>query len=364
MTKVFFIINCFSKGGGAESLLTSIVNNLDKNKYQIGIMEIIHDNIKKEPTNPNVMIYPYYVEANAIDRKERMYYVYHEWDKVIYDYIPNDYDIYISFNYLKPSFLLPKGNKNIAWIHGDIYDLNENNMFEEKELQREALKKANKIVAISDITKKSIIDLYPEYAEKINVIYNGIDIDKILQKSRENCSIKIEENSILAIGRLDDNKNPIRLLEIFNGILNRGEDCHLYYLGYGVLANDVIARSKELRIDDRVHLLGYHDNPFPIIKQCKVVSMMSKSEGFGLAMLEGLVLGKPFVAPRIGAAEMLSNGGECGTVINTDDEAIDAFIKYLKVEDIGEKCRQSAQRFSLNAYIQKIEELLDCMMEC
>ena len=44
MKKVFFIINCYSKGGGAESLLTKIVNNLDETKYEIGIMEIIHDN--------------------------------------------------------------------------------------------------------------------------------------------------------------------------------------------------------------------------------------------------------------------------------------------------------------------------------
>ena len=86
-------------------------------------MEIIHDTIKKEPIHENVKMYPYYTLADAADRKARMYYVYHEWDKVIQEYIPQDYDIYVSFNYLKPSFLLPKGKKCIAWIHGDVYDL-------------------------------------------------------------------------------------------------------------------------------------------------------------------------------------------------------------------------------------------------
>ena len=120
MKKVFFIINCFSAGGGAESLLTQIVNHLDANKYEIGIMEIIHDSIKEEPVNSNIKIYPHYVKADAPDRKSRMYYVYHEWDRVIQEYIPQDYDLYVSFNYLKPTFLLPKGKKNIAWIHGDV----------------------------------------------------------------------------------------------------------------------------------------------------------------------------------------------------------------------------------------------------
>ena len=64
MKKIFFIINCFSKGGGAESLLAQIVNRLNPQKYEIGIMEIIHDNIKEEKLNSNIRLYPYYVEAN------------------------------------------------------------------------------------------------------------------------------------------------------------------------------------------------------------------------------------------------------------------------------------------------------------
>ena len=92
MKKIFFIINCYTKGGGAESLLTQIVNHLNPEKYEIGIMEIIHDTIKTEPVNSNIRIYPYYVKADDSERKAKMYYVYHEWDKVIAEYIPMDYD--------------------------------------------------------------------------------------------------------------------------------------------------------------------------------------------------------------------------------------------------------------------------------
>ena len=103
-------------------------------------MEIIHDTIKSEPINSNIKLYPYYVKADAPDRKARMYHVYHEWDRVIEEYIPKDYDLYVSFNYLKPSFLLPPGKKNIAWIHGDVYDLAAENKKEELELQRKGFK--------------------------------------------------------------------------------------------------------------------------------------------------------------------------------------------------------------------------------
>ena len=56
--KVFFIISSFSMGGGAESLLTTIVNNLNPEKYEIGIMEITHSNKKIEPVNANIKIFP------------------------------------------------------------------------------------------------------------------------------------------------------------------------------------------------------------------------------------------------------------------------------------------------------------------
>ena len=73
MKKVFFIINSFSWGGGAEALLTQIVNHLNPEKYEIGLMEIIHADIKKEPVNSNVKIYPYYVRADDPERKAKMY---------------------------------------------------------------------------------------------------------------------------------------------------------------------------------------------------------------------------------------------------------------------------------------------------
>ena len=51
MKKVLFIIWCYSLGGGAESLLTTIVNNLNIKKYKMGIMEVWHTKLKREPVN-------------------------------------------------------------------------------------------------------------------------------------------------------------------------------------------------------------------------------------------------------------------------------------------------------------------------
>lgn len=364
MKKIFFIINSFSWGGGAEALLTQIVNHLNPKKYKIGIMEIIHAGIKTEPVNSNIEIFPYYVKADDPERKSKMYYVYHEWDKVIQNYIPQDYDLYVSFNYLKPSFLLPKGKKNIAWIHGDVYNLALPDMKEERELQNEAFRKADRIVSISDITTQSLVELFPEHKEKLQIIYNGIDVTDVRRKAKELTNIRLQHPAILSVGRLDENKNPLKLLDIFEKIYKKEENIHLYYLGYGSLEEDVKKNAKKMGLDKNVHLLGYHDNPFPIIAQCDVSCMFSLSEGFPMALLESVALDKPFVSSLIGGARILANEESCGRVVDTDDEAVKAILDFIHKEKqlIIKECRKSIKHFEMDNYITQIEQLFDEIM--
>ena len=365
MKKIFFIINCFSAGGGAESLLTQIVNNINSQKYEIGIMEIIHDDIKTEPINGNIKIYPYYVKSNDPKRKQKMYYVYHEWDWVIQNYIPSDYDLYVSFNYLKPSFLLPKGKKNIAWIHGDVYNLAQSVLAEERALQNEAFYKADKIIAISDITLQSLLDLFPEHKDRFQVICNGIDTQEVRNKARQHTDVHLQHPALLSVGRLDANKNPMRTLDIFEKVYQKNKNTHLYYLGYGNLENDVINAAENKKIRKNVHLLGYYDNPFPIINQCDVSCMFSLSEGFPMALLESVALDKPFVSSVIGGSRILANGQKCGRTVETDEEAVKAIFELLDIDrnEITKECKKSIKRFELKEYIRQIEELFDEVME-
>lgn len=365
MKKLFFIINCYSKGGGAEAVLTKIVNHLNPSKYEIGIMEIIHDTIKKEPVNDNIRLYPYYVKADDPQRKSKMYYVYHEWDKVIQEYIPSDYDLYISFNYLKPTFLLPPDKRTVAWIHGDVYDLAQADKTEERKLQELAFRKVDKIVSISDITNRSLCDLFPDHRDKIEIIYNGIDVEETRKRAKEPTKMQLQHPAILSVGRLDANKNPLRMLDIFEKAYRENNTAHLYYLGYGMLEEAVKEKAKEKGIEKNVHLLGYHDNPFPIIAQCDISCMFSHSEGFPMALLESVALDKPFVSSIVGGARILANEQRCGRTVETDAEAADAILELLQTDrqQIIEECRKSIKRFALDTYIRQIEELFDRVLE-
>ena len=365
MKKVFFIIYTFSKGGGAESLLTTIVNNLNPDKYEIGIMEIVHDYKKEEPINENIKTYPYYMVFDDPQRKTRMYSVYHEWDKVIDEYVPKDYDLYVSFNFLRPSFLLPPGKKNIAWIHSDVYVLGQENMTEERALQNEAFYKANRIVSISDITTQSLLELFPEHRDRLQVIYNGLDIQKVRERAKEQTEIKLQHPAVLSVGRLDERKNPLRLFNIFERLHQMNPDVHLYYMGYGDLQEAVAKEADEKGVSGQVHFLGYRENPFPIMAQADVIGMFSTSEGFPMALLEGVALDVPFVSSVIGGSRILANDQRCGRTVETDQEAAEALLELLETDKdvIKEECRASIERFDLKEYIRQIEELFDQVLE-
>ena len=122
---------------------------------------------------------------------------------------------------------------------------------------------------------------------------------------------------------------------------------------------------KQKGLGENVHLLGYHNNPFPIIAQCDVSCMFSLAEGFPMALLESVALDKPFVSSVIGGARILANKQRCGRVVETDEEAADAILKLLHVEKnkIVQECRESIKRFELKEYMRQIENLFDEVLE-
>ena len=363
--RLLFIIWSYTYGGGAEALLTMIANNLNPQKYDVSIIEYHHAEIKTEPVHDHIHVLPPIEAVPTPENRSKTWQLYHSPDVLINTYIKKDYDLYISFNYLIPTFLLPAGTKNISWIHGDVYDLAEEKVLRERKRQDVAFHKARKIVVISDNTERSVIDLFPDHADKVVKIYNGVDTDKVRRRSAEETAIRLEGPSLLFVGRLDENKNPARLVRVLKLVHERGIRAHLYFMGKGDEDQKVLARTEEENLHGFVHLLGYQQNPFPVIRQCDVVCLLSRSEGFSVSLLEAVALDRPFIAPRIGGAVELSDHGSCGTIIETDEEAAEAICTLLKreKEEIAAACRKSIERFALSHYIGQIETLFDSVME-
>ncbi|MCR2045726.1 glycosyltransferase [Acetatifactor muris] len=363
--KILFIIWSYTYGGGAETLLTMIVNHLNPEKYDISIIEYEHSDLKSEPVNSNIHVLPPIEKVETPDHQKKGYQAYYTPEVLTARYIKGDYDLYVSFNYQIPTFLLPAETKNIAWIHTDIYDLALENAERERKLQGKAFQKVKKIVAISDFTKKSLVELFPEHREKVIKIYNGIDLDNVRKQAMEDTIEKLDNNAIISVARLDKNKNPLRLLCIFKKVYQIRPDVRLYYLGDGKLRKELEMEITKEGLDGVVKLLGYVDNPYPIIKQASVLCLFSESEGFPMSVMEALALGIPFVSTNVGGCDVLTNGARCGRIIHTDSEAVEAILELMGADckKLRNECRKSVERFSIDTYISQIEKLFDTVME-
>lgn len=362
--KLLFIIWSFSYGGGAEKILANIVNNIDLNKYKVDIIEYWNADIKREIVNEEITILPSIINAQNDSRIKKILY------KIILETFPNilrkkyireKYDVEISFNYMIPTFLLSKKCKTISWIHGDVYDLKENK--KDYLLQKKSFKYVDKIVSISNNTYNSLIDVYPEYSDKVVLINNGFNTKEIIQKAEEIKLSKLNVPSLLFINRFDENKNPIYAVEIAKILKEDNINFKLYFIGKGDLDIKINEKIKDYGLEKEVEILGYKENPYPYIKNSDIVLGCSKSEGFPTIFVEAISLGKPFVTTNVGGVVEISDNQKCGFIAeNINDYVNDIKIlindknKYKSFSEYGKK---HVEMFSMEKQIQKIDKLIE-----
>lgn len=194
-TKILFFLWSFSLGGGAEKILSTIVNNLDSEKYDIDILEIEHFDKGYEPVNDNIRILKSWQDYRQSKIKRAILWRIRKFfpNLVRKIMVKEKYDIEISFTIINPPFEFSKDKnvKKIAWIHGSIEDFMKDS--QKRNNHKRYLENVDKIISVSEKTKESIISIYPEYKDKVLTIYNGYDFESILEKSNERTDINIEK---------------------------------------------------------------------------------------------------------------------------------------------------------------------------
>lgn len=323
---ILFIIPTLD-GGGAEKVLVNILNKMDYKKCNVTLilhcksgiyLKDINKNVKiKHIYNPNYFKYRYF---HSIYYRVIMF-LYNKFPKLLHKLIAgNRNDVEIAFLEGEPVKFLSnssnKKSKKIAWIHTDI-----------KSFDRIRLKNSSKyyekmddIICVSNDAKKSFDEVYPQYTQKVSVIYNLIDIDNIREICDEDITHKFKKNTIIGIGRLINEKRFDVLIKAHKLLIEDGIENELIILGEGSKRDDLESLIKNLEIERTVKLMGFKSNPYPYIKNADVFALSSDIEGFSLVVCESLVLGKSIVSTNCtGPREILDNG-KYGLIYNKGSE--------------------------------------------
>ena len=373
MKKIIFFIESLS-GGGAEKVLTTLVKNIDKTKFSITVLTIVNTGVYlKEISNYCTLKYilPNYKELkNPISKLQyriRYKQIYLLPVEEIYKkYVTEKYDVEIAFvegfvTKLVAASWNPN-SKKICWLHIDM----EKNPYADAYFtslgeERAIYKKYDNIIGVSQSVKKSFEKKFC-LPDSVQVIYNPIDKEEIVNKAQQVKISKPKELTLISIGRLEYQKGYDRLIKILSELQNSEWKYTLWILGEGTQRKELEHLIHTLKLNDKVILLGYKENPYGWLNAADVFLCSSRAEGFSLAIAEAMVLGKPVLSVECSGPNEILNYGEFGKMIpNTDKDLEKLLIQLFKGSiDLKRYSLLSLKRtefFELPEIIQKVENL-------
>ncbi len=219
--------------------------------------------------------------------------------------------------------------KNPSWFPSQI--------FSTKLLVPQSLRKADKIIAVSDSTRRDLKNIFNIPAKKMKVIHEGSVIKKIPIKNKRFDSIskfKLGSKYILFVGTLEPRKNVVTLIRAYKKLLDQGSKFSNYQLvlaGHkGFKNSEVFDEIKELKLKKNVKYLGYvtHNQKLDLMKKASCFVFPSEYEGFGLPVLEAMAIGTPVITSNVSSLPEIA--GKAALLVNpTREQEIANALKKL-----------------------------------
>lgn len=183
----------------------------------------------------------------------------------------------------------------------------------------------NKIVCISNAEKQSAIDKKICCEDKIQVILNGVDIESFDTHNYEIVSkdeLGIPEDVFIVgmVGRLCPQKAPDVFVRMAKRIKEQIPDAHFIMVGEGEQEEEIREFLENNQMSDCVHITGWVNNPLSYIELFDVATLLSRWEGFGLAIPEYMLAEKPVVATAVDAIPNIVIDGVNGVLVPVDDD--------------------------------------------
>lgn len=237
-----------------------------------------------------------------------------------------------------------------------------------------SVKKAKKVLTISDSSRDDIIKLYKKPKEKVVTIYPGIKNfislePRVFGMNQLQAKYHTSKNFILFVGTLQPRKNIVRLIEAFANVL-KSPDTHeeglqLVIIGKkGWQYEEILQAPKKFGVEDEVKFLeNVPDNDLDVFYQHALCYVLpSLYEGFGLPVIEAMQRGCPVITSNV--SSLPEAGGEAALYINPEDvndiaAKINKLINDKKLrEDLIEKGKKQAKKFSWEKSAKETYQIL------
>lgn len=371
--------------GGTELLLIDLLNHLSEKGCTITLLlpQPSTNDILLKRVPPSVTLkYLYKSETSRLRKKlgENLMIFFPRIFSRIKGIKSSDYDKVICFKECFYSRILSKMNVcKILWIHNILYQRTYKiDSFKERlavwlnkrqiKTTQNSYTKFDKVICVSDTCKNAYINiLYNENTpkQKIVVLYNAIDLSKVVNKSKEPIeNLPQGITKFILITRFSPEKRVDRLIDASNRLVQEGYNFLVYIIGEGLDNEEMESNLTRLNLNNVVTLLGRIDNPYPYIVQSNWLLCVSERESFSLVLLEAMALKTPVITTNCGGPADIVDNGRYGILVDNSSEGVYKGMKKvldnpaLSVE-YSRDLDKALQRFDYDAWLKKVDKALD-----
>jgi len=236
-------------------------------------------------------------------------------------------------------------------------------------------KHADKFVAVSyDLKNYLAYDIgIPE--DRIRVVHNGIDVNLFSNDKTGKSDIKSDlaisdsDYVIIVVAALFEMKGHKDLLESIGNLGEDAKDVKVLFVGDGWYKPELIRKTKELGIEDKVEFLGFRNNIAELLSISKLFILPSYSEGLPVSVLEAMSSELPVIATDVGGMREVIKDGENGYLIPPGNPQVLADrVRYcihneLLAKELSKKGRPFVvDKFSLDTMLGNYESMYENLL--
>ena len=244
-------------------------------------------------------------------------------------------------------------------------------------IHRRTLSRANAVIAVSSAVAQQLRSQHLVPDQRIALVPNGIDVDRFVRAcsnfDRDTFlkSMNLSSSCLLvgSIGELRKLKRHDDMLRAARIVANKLPDVHFVIAGVDTSASGenrkgLVDLVNELKLEDRVHLLGWLDDAEQLLCALDVFVSASETESFGLSIAEAMASGTAVVATRTEGAQEVVEDEVTGLLVNIGniEEMSCAIMRLLEDAELrrrmGERSQIAAKtRFTLERMVDEIEKV-------
>ncbi len=198
------------------------------------------------------------------------------------------------------------GKPLVVHMHATEYDRSgENINTQTYAIERAGMHAADRVIAVSNLTRNIVIEKYGVPADKVVTVHNAV---RFAEKESEAPERGVSDKIVTFLGRITFQKGPDYFVEAAAKVLKRVPNVRFVMAGSGDMMNHIIRRVARLGIADRFHFTGFlrGADVHRMFQLSDVYVMPSVSEPFGISPLEAMKSNVPvIISKQSGVAEVL-----------------------------------------------------------